>query len=153
MTLEHMRRLAIEGSKDLAVRQAAVTALDRAYAPDHDPGAAVSAIYEYVRALRFIADPVRTQAIQSPRATLFLRAGNCAQRATLLAAMLLSIGIPAHLTFRVIAANPRFTHQFSHVYLVMAPVSGQRLALDPTYSTNPLGYEYPFRSRVGDFDL
>jgi transglutaminase-like putative cysteine protease len=152
MTLEHMRRLAIAGSKDLAVRQAAIAALDRAHTPDHDPGAAVSAVYEFVRALRFVPDPVRTQAIQSPRATLMLRAGNCAQRATLLAAMLLSIGIPAQLTFRVIAANPRFPRQFSHVY-VMATVPGQRISLDPTYSTNPLGFEYPLRSRVGDFDL
>jgi transglutaminase-like putative cysteine protease len=150
-----MRRLAIEGSKDLAVRHAAIAALERAGAPDHDAGAAVAAVYDFVRSLRFVSDPVGTQAIQSPRATLFLRAGNCAQRATLLAAMLLSIGIPALLSFRVIAANPRLPHQFSHVYVVLAPgtVAGQRVALDPTYSTNPIGFEYPLPTRVGDFDL
>lgn len=153
MTLEHMRQFAIDGSKDLAVRAAAIQALDRANAPEHQPFSALGAIYRYVQQrIRFVPDPVGTQAIQSPRATLAFRAGNCAQRATLLAAMARSIGIPCKLAFRVIAANPHYPRSFSHVY-VIATVNGKLVPLDPTYSTTPAGFEYPLRTRVGDFPL
>ena len=153
MTLGYMGRLATEGSKDLEVRSAAIEALDRFGAPQHDPVAALGAVFRFVRdRIRFVPDPVGTQAVQSPRATLSLGAGNCAQRATLLAAMARSIGIPAALQFRVIAANPRFPRSFSHVYVV-ASVRGRRIALDPTYRENQPGYEYPSRTRMGDFRL
>ncbi len=153
MTLGHMQQLAIAGSKDLEVRSAAIQALDRYGAPAHEPFAALGAIYRFVRdSIRFVPDPVGTQAVQSPRATLELRAGNCAQRATLLASLARSIGIPAALKFRVIAANSRFPRAFSHVYLI-ANVRGKQVALDPTYRQIPAGFEYPRPSRVGDFQL
>jgi len=133
------------------VRSAAIEALDRSGARSHDPVSALSALHAFVRdRIRFVPDPVGTQAIQSPRATLGLGAGNCAQRATLLAAMARSIGIPAALRFRVIAANPRFPRSFSHVYVV-ANVRGREIPMDPTYPENPIGYEYPRRFRTGDF--
>lgn len=152
MTLGHMQREAVEGSKQLEIRRAAIMALHRDRVPSHDAPAALGAIFRFVRALRFVPDPVGTQAIQSPRATLSLGAGNCAQRATLLAAMARSIGIPARMSFRVIAANPRFPRGFSHVYVV-ANLAGREISLDPTYATNPMGFEFPNPSRVGDFDL
>jgi transglutaminase-like putative cysteine protease len=151
MTLGFMHRLAVEGSKDLEVRSAAIEALDRFGARPHDPIAALGAVFGFVRdRIRFVGDPVGTQAVQSPRATLGLGAGNCAQRATLLAAMARSIGIPADLKFRVIAANPRAPRSFSHVYVV-ANVRGRQIPLDPTYRENPPGYEYPSHTRMGDF--
>jgi len=153
MTLGYMQRLAVDGSKDLEVRSAAIEALDRYGAPSHEPFAALGAIYRFVRdQIRFVPDPVGTQAIQSPRATLHFRAGNCAQRATLLASLARSVGIPAGLKFRVIAANPRYPEAFSHVYVV-ANVGGKQIPLDPTYPNVPAGYEYPRRTRVGDFQL
>lgn len=153
MTLGYMQRLAVEGSKDLEVRAAAIEALGRYAAPAHDSVAALAAVFRYVRdRIRFVHDPVGTQAIQSPRATLELGAGNCAQRATLLAAMARSIGIPSQLRFRVIAANPRFPRSFSHVYVV-ASARGREIPLDPTYRENPMGYQYPTRTRMGDFYL
>jgi hypothetical protein len=151
MTLGYMRQLATEGSKDLEVRSAAIEALDRYGAQDHDPIGALRSVYRYVRdRIRFVPDPVGTQGIQSPRATLELGAGNCAQRATLIAAMARSIGIPAGLKFRVIAANPRRPRDFSHVYAV-AQIGGREIALDPTYRSNPFGYEYPRATRMGDY--
>jgi transglutaminase-like putative cysteine protease len=145
--------LASEGSKDLEVRSAAIEALDRAGAKAHNPLAALRAIYHYVRdQIRFVPDPVGVQGIQSPRATLEWGAGNCAQRATLLAGMARSIGIPAQLRFRVIAANPRFPRSFSHVYVV-ANVRGRSIAMDPTYARVPFGFEHGQASRVGDFLL
>ena len=51
--------------------------------------------------------------------------------------------------FRVIAANPRTPASFSHVYVV-ARLFGRDIAMDPTYRSNALGYEYPVRFRVGD---
>jgi transglutaminase-like putative cysteine protease len=113
----------------------------------------LGAIFRFVRdRIRFVSDPVGTQAVQSPRATLGLGGGNCAQRATLMAAMARSIGIPASLRFRVIAAHPRFPRNYSHVYVV-AQVRGKQVALDPTHRDNPAGYEYPVRTRIGDFLL
>jgi transglutaminase-like putative cysteine protease len=153
MTLGYMQAMAVSGSKDLEVRSAAIEALDRAAVADHDPLSALAAIFSYVRdRVRFVHDPVGTQAVQSPRATLGLGAGNCAQRATLLAAMARSIGIPAGLKFRVAAADPRFPRSFSHVYVV-ATVRGRQIPLDPTYRENAFGYEYPRALRVGDFAL
>lgn len=151
MTLGYMQRLADAGSRDLEVRAAAIEALDRAGVPSHDPARALGAVFRYVRdRIRFVGDPVGVQAIQSPRATLAFRAGNCAQRATLLAGMARSIGIPADLKFRVIAANPRNPSGFSHVYVV-ATLRGRQVALDPTYSENQPGYQYPRVTRVGDY--
>jgi transglutaminase-like putative cysteine protease len=148
-----MQRLAVEGSKEPEVRAAAVEALDRYGAREHNAVASLRAIFNYVKGrIRFVGDPVGTQAVQSPRATLSLGAGNCAQRATLLAALAMAIGIPVRLAFRVIAANPDFPSSFSHVYVV-ARLGGKSIALDPTYSSNTLGYEYPRHSRMGDFRL
>lgn len=150
-TLAIMHRLAVEGSRDLEVRAAAIEALDRAGAPSHHAGAALAALFHYVRdRIRFVGDPVGAQAIQSPRATLYYRAGNCAQRATLLAAMARSIGIPTAMRFRVVAGDRARPGRFSHVYVV-ASVNGQSVALDPTYPDNEPGYQYPNVTRIGDY--
>lgn len=152
-TLGLMQQLAVDGSKDLAVREAAIAALNRAFAPAHNPAAALKAIFTFVRdRIRFVPDPVGVQAIQSPRATLAFRAGNCAQRATLFVALARSVGIPAELRFRVIAAHPRFPRSFSHVYPV-ARLGGAWVGFDPTYPNNPAGFEYPHPTRIGDFNL
>ena len=153
MTLAWMDRLASDGAKDLEVRRAALRALALADAPDHEPRAALAALFRFVRdRIRFVPDPVGTQLVQAPRATLELGAGNCAQRATLLAAMARAIGVPAELKFRVIAAHPGYPQAFSHVYVV-ARVQGKDLALDPTYRRNVPGFEYPGATRIGDYPM
>lgn len=153
VTLAQMQQLAVDGSKDLEVRAAAIEALDRIGARPHVVGDALRAVFLFVRdGIRFVGDPVGVQGIQSPRLTLELRAGNCAQRATLVAAMLRSIGVPAALRFRVVAANRNEPGKFSHVYVV-ANVGGREVPMDPTYGENALGYEYPNISRRGDMAL
>lgn len=151
-TLAWMQRFASEGARDVEVRSAAIQALDAYGAASHDAEAALAAVFKFVRdRIRFVHDPVGVQAVQSPRATLELGAGNCAQRATLLAAMVRAIGIPAALKFRVIAARPG-SRAFSHVFVV-ATLNGRAVALDPTYQRNRVGDEYMNRTRVGDYRL
>lgn len=142
-----MQGLASEGSKDASVRDAAVSIVQGAGVFGHDYPAQLAALFRFVRdRILFINDPIGVQVIQSPRKTLELGAGNCVQRASLLVALARSIGIPAALKFRVIASDPRRRRTFSHVYVV-ATLKGRSIPLDPTYSTNRVGWEFsnPFR--------
>jgi len=140
-TLDNMRRLADEGSRDLAVRGTAASVVRSSGAPPHNPLAQTQALFEYVRdCIFFLSDPAGTEWLQSPRYTLASGAGDCDDRATLLASMLRSIGITSQ--FKVVAVDPARRDTFSHVYLV-ANVMGRPVALDPTYPQNLMGFEYP----------
>jgi transglutaminase-like putative cysteine protease len=117
----------------------------------HDHSGEVGAIFAFVRdRVHFVRDILGVETLQGPRYTLHVMAGDCDDRATLLAAMIRSLGIPAEVSFRVVAANPS-TRAFSHVY-VTTVMGGKRVALDPTYATNRPGFEPP-HSRMGDFRL
>lgn len=145
-TLDNMRQLADQGSRDLTVRAAAVRAIRSSGAPSHDIPAQVDAIFTFVRdTIYFLNDPAGTEWLQSPRATLSFGVGDCDDRATLLAAMLRTIGVTTQ--FRVIAADPRRPATFSHVYVV-ANVRGRAVPLDPTYQDNVMGFELPRPFRV-----
>jgi transglutaminase-like putative cysteine protease len=146
-TLELMRAFAQQGAKELGVREAAIGAVRAAGAPEHDPVAQLGALHRFVRdQIMFVGDIAGVETLQSPRYTLSVRAGDCDDRATLLAALARSIGIPVDLKFKAIAANPAAPATFSHVYVV-ARLKGQDIALDPTYHGTPPGYEYPKASR------
>lgn len=152
-TLAMMRDLAVEGSKDPIVRQAAIGIVQRSGAREHDPESQLGALFGFVRdRITFIGDVAGVETLQSPRYTLQVAAGDCDDRATLLAGLARSIGIPAELKFRVIAANPGNPGRFTHVYMV-ARIGGRDIAMDPTYHSNALGYEYRGASRVGNFPL
>lgn len=145
-TLAEMRRLVTDGSRDMVVREAVVGAIRIADAPSHDALGQARAWFAYVRdRIWFVNDPVDTEWVQSPRVTLNLKAGDCDDRAVLLAAGLASIGIPSQ--FKVVAANPRFPDTFSHVY-VEAQIAGQPVPMDPTYPFNTLGTEPPRVTRM-----
>ena len=147
-----MRRLALEGSSQMEVREAAIGVLRQAGVPTHNPAAETAALFRFVRdRVRFTGDIVGVETLQGPRYTLHVMAGDCDDRAVLLASLMRSVGIPAELAFRVVAANPRAPRSFSHVY-VTAKLNGKTVALDPTYPTNVPGVEPP-HSRVGDFPL
>jgi hypothetical protein len=148
-TLGLMQRLALEGSRDVAVREAAIDAVRMAGVRPHDHRGETFALFEWVRdRIRFTRDILNVETLQGPRYTLHVMAGDCDDRATLLAAMMRSIGLPAD--FRVSASNPN-TRAFSHVYVVTR-MNGRAVALDPTYPNNVPGFEPP-RSRFGDFRL
>lgn len=148
-----MRSLALEGSRQLEVREAAIEAVRQAGVRSHDHRGELGAIFRFVRdRIQFVDDIRGVETLQGPRYTLHVMAGDCDDRATLLAAMLRSIGLNADLRFRVIGVDPRHPGRFSHVYVV-AVISGRELALDPTYARNRPGWQHPSPSRLADFRL
>ena len=152
-TLEHMQAFAQQGAKDLGVREAAINAVRSYGAAEHDATSQLEALHRFVRdQILFVGDIAGVETVQSPRYTLHMRAGDCDDRAVLLAALARSIGIPAQLKFKVIAANPSQPGTFSHVFVV-ANVRGQDIALDPTFHGNPIGYEYPLASRSMEMNV
>ena len=149
-TLGLMRKLAVAGAKDMTVRDTAIHVIAQANAQPHDLAGQLRALFAFVRdRVMFVRDVLNVETLQSPAKTLAVGAGDCDDRATLLVALARSIGIPAEFKFRVIAANPRNPASFSHVY-VIARLGGREIAMDPTYRSNAMGYEYPVRYRTGD---
>lgn len=145
VTLEMMRRLVHEGSSQFAVRWTALRIVRGAGVASHDTLGMLRALYRFVRdEITFVNDTLGVQVIQSPRVTLTARAGNCVQRAVLLAALAAAVGIPT--SFKAIGADPRRPTEFSHVYLV-AHLGRQVIAMDPTYGDNALGWQHPRPSR------
>lgn len=152
-TLSLMRELARKGALRPEVREVAIGALQESGARPHDAASELAALHRWVRdRVRFVRDIAGVETLQAPHYTLHLMAGDCDDRAVLLAAMIRSIGIPADLRFRVIAANRSRPRTFSHVY-VMARIGRRDIALDPTYLGNPAGWQHPRPSRIGDFAL
>lgn len=153
VTLEIMRRLACAGGKDPVVREAAIAIVKSAGVAAHDFAGELKAIFEHVRdRIRFTRDPLGVEALQAPRYTLKVAAGDCDDKATLLASLLAALGNPAQLKFRVIAldkANPR---RFSHVYVV-AKLGAREVAMDPTWQDTPLGWQHPKPARIGGLAL
>lgn len=149
-TLDIMRSLARDGAKQVEVREAAISIVREAGARPHDRWGELRALFHWVRdRVRFTADVAGVETLQGPRYTLHSMAGDCDDRATLLVALARSIGIPADLRFRVIAANPRVPRGFSHVYVV-ARMGGKSVPMDPTYSVNRLGWQHPNPFRVAE---
>ena len=127
----------------MTVRETAIDAIRSGGVRPHDTRGELDALFRFVRdRIHFVSDVAEVETLQSPRYTLHVGAGDCDDRATLLVAMARAVGIPASLAFKVIAASPRRPERFSHVY-VTARIRGQAIAMDPTYSDNRLGYEYP----------
>lgn len=141
-----MQQAVDEGTRVLEVRETAIRIIRGANVRAHDVGGAVRALFRFVRdRIYFVHDPVGTQLVQGAAYTLRVGAGNCAQKAVLLASMLRSIGVPS--SFRAIGANPAFPGSFSHVYVV-ARVGSREVPLDPTYSNNAMGWQFPRPSRT-----
>lgn len=73
----------------------------------------IRTVGEFVRdSIRYVRDPVGTELVQTPEATMKLASGDCDDKATLTASMLLTIGHPAR--FVAIGFSPG---QFSHVFV------------------------------------
>lgn len=144
-----MRRLARRGSREVEVRAAAIEALHRSGVRPHDHEGEVLALFRYVRdGIHFVNDVAGVETLQGPRATMTLGGGDCDDKATLLAGLLRSIGIPS--SFRVVAANRRAPGRFSHVYVVAHLPDGRSLPLDPTYQRTPAGWEIPHPYRMAE---
>jgi transglutaminase-like putative cysteine protease len=152
-TLSIMRELTLSGAKDPIVRETAIRIVQTSGAREHNPASQLGALFRYVRdRITFIGDVAGVETLQTPQYTLRVGAGDCDDRAVLLAAMARSIGITADLRFRAVAANPRTPGQLSHVYVV-ARIGNQDLPLDPTYKSAEPGYQYSRVTRVEDLRL
>ena len=150
MTLDQMRRLALEGAQQFGVRHTALRILQAAGVQGHDTLAELQAFYLFVRdRITFRGDIAGVETLQSPRATLEFRAGDCDDKAILLVALARAVGINATLAFRVAALNPVRPGSFSHVYVV-AKVAGRDIPLDPTYGNTPMGWEPRHRFRMSE---
>lgn len=143
-TLAMMRQLAQDGATRLEVRNTAVAILRASHVAPHDQLGAVRAIFEWVkRRILFVNDIAGVETLQAPHYTLAVGAGDCDDRATLIASLLRAVGISS--TFRAVGTDPNNPRRFSHVY-VAAQVPGGPVAMDTTYGSNALGWE-PSRSR------
>lgn len=152
-TIQIMRELVSEGAKDMTIRDAAVEIVRRAGVAGHDFAGEVRALFEFVRdRVRFTRDPVRVELLQRASTTLAKRAGDCDDKAILLASLLRAIGHVTAFRFRVVGADPRAPRIPSHVYLV-ARVAGRDVAMDPTYPGTPLGWQLPRAALLEDFAL
>ena len=85
-------------------------------------------LFNFVRdAIRYLQDTNGVELIQNPHVTLQIQAGDCDDKATLLAALLESIGHPC----RFIAVGYTEPGQFEHVY-VETKIGGDWVSADPT---------------------
>jgi len=101
------------------------------------------ALFRFVRdRIRYIREPI--EGLQTPEATLQMRAGDCDDKVVLLGALLTATG--ADVKFVAGGYQPK---QFSHVWL-RARIGGRWAAMDPT-EPRPMGWEppLPFRLVVG----
>ncbi|MDW8259652.1 MAG: transglutaminase-like domain-containing protein [Gammaproteobacteria bacterium] len=100
----------------------------------------VRAVFSFVRdRIRYTRDVRGVETVQTPIATLELEQGDCDDKATLLAALLESIGHPT----RFVAVGYRSPTEFSHVY-VETRIGPRWIGLDATMPyevgwTPPLG--------------
>jgi transglutaminase-like putative cysteine protease len=142
-TLNIMRALAVNGSKSVPVREAALAVIKQAAIAPRDYLGEIRSLFLFVRdKIRYTRDVVDVETLQTPDYTLRMGVGDCDDKSTLLAAMLRSIGHPATLEFRAIGTGAPDPSIFRHVYVV-ANYMGQRIPLDPTNQTKGPGWEFP----------
>src|SRR5262245_34897577 len=109
-----MSELVREGSKNPAVRAAAVRIIQRANVPARDTRGEIGALFFFVRdAVRFTRDVWDVETLQGADYTLRTLAGDCDDKAVLLAALLRAVGSPAELHFKVIGTDARRPEDFT----------------------------------------
>lgn len=130
-----MRDLVNRYKRHDAVRSAALD-LVRSL-PPKDYAREVNAIFTFVRdRIRYTKDVNGVETVQTPPATLELEAGDCDDKATLLAAMLESVGHPT----RFVAVGYTGPDTFQHVY-VETYVGRRWVPLDATMTGAPVGWQ------------
>lgn len=136
-TIQYMTALANgnEGAAHPAVRVQAVDITRNVASRDYH--AEIQAIFDWVKKnIRFRGE--FKEFLQSPVVTLELRAGDCDDHATLLAALLRTLG--HRVRFRTVATGGG--RDFTHVYLqVQDRRTGQWISLDTTVARSTLGWE------------
>lgn len=128
VTLRTMARLARDGK--LVVRPVALQLTQ--HLAQRDRPAEVRALHEFVRdRIRYVRDPRAVETLQAPERTLQIKAGDCDDKAILLAALLESIGHPSRFHAIGFAQD-----NFSHVY-VETKLGARWLPLETTEDWDP----------------
>lgn len=124
-TLNVMRGIKNAYKKLPSIRNKAIAIVSRT--PQKAFLTEIKLLHEYVRDnIRYVRDIAGVETVQTPDVTLALRAGDCDDKATLLATMLESIGHPTR--FVAMGTQPG---KFSHVF-VETRTSTKWISLDPT---------------------
>lgn len=138
-TLDHMYKYARDSLRtpDQTIRRCAAEIFRLKGVPPRKWLREISALHSFVRdSIRYQKDPVALELVQTPEATLTLRYGDCDDKSTLLAALLLATGHPCR--FVAVGFNGA---GFSHV-LVEAK-SGDKWIPAETIIPKPLGWFPP----------
>ena len=110
-TLKVMKRLALDGKKEMPVRMKALELVS--HLQQKNFLGEIKALHRFVRdEIRYVRDIDGVETLQTPVKTLEFAQGDCDDKATLLAALLLSIGHSAR--FMAIGKTPG---KLSHVYV------------------------------------
>jgi hypothetical protein len=115
VTVKTMQKLIRSSLEQQSLRLRALDILRSFGVDSHAPDAAARALFYWVRSnIRYVNDPVGIETVQAPEITLRLKAGDCDDHATLVAALAMSIGIPARIV--VIGSDPsHFEHVFAEL--------------------------------------
>ncbi len=96
--------------------------------PAYNDRAELQALFNWVQQnIRFVKGVMGKQSLQTVEATLAMRAGQCTDLASLLAALAMSIGYPAR--FVAVATDPTAPDQFSHIYTEVQ-IEGEWIPVD-----------------------
>lgn len=140
-TLVYMRDWVREYRVSPVVRQLAINILRSV--PSKNWLAEAEAIRRWVAGnIRYTRDVAGVETLQTPEVTLKMRAGDCDDQATLIAAMLESVGFET----RIVAIGAR-DGDFDHVY-VEAAVPGRGWLSVETTEPVTIGWEPKYRSRM-----
>jgi transglutaminase-like putative cysteine protease len=132
-TLKLMAQVARQYKVDPVVRQTAAAAVQAA--PEKDDLAEAAALQDWVRSnIRYTGDVLDVETLQTPPYTLQYKWGDCDDQSTLLAALLMAVGIPAAFCAVGVDGEP-----FSHV-MTFAQLRGYTppcVSLETTLTTDP----------------
>ena len=125
-TLQEMRRIVQDSKRDFLVRDVAATIAQPKLQKDF--GGEIASLYKFVRdEIRYVKDPRGVEMVQTPRAILRTKAGDCDDKSTLLASLLESLG---HATrFVAVGFAPG---RYSHVYIEVRRRNGSWVPLETT---------------------
>lgn len=138
-TLRLVKRLARDDSDSPEIwRLARLLTRD---VPSYDLLGEVDALQEFVRdEIRYVRDPLHTEAVQLPRTTLRIESGDCDDKTALAGALLQSIGYPVR--YVLSKTDRRYPDRFSHIYPETA-VQGRWMPFETIIPGAPLGWRAP----------
>jgi transglutaminase-like putative cysteine protease len=136
-TTKAMARIVAQYEQNPYIQAFAID-LVQLHAPKDSP-AEIRSLFEFVQQnIRYVGDVIGKETVRTPDITIAMRAGDCDDKAVLLASLLRAIEYPA----AFIVTGYRSPYVFEHVYIGILESDGGYLALDPT-ENQPLGWEPP----------